>query len=190
MDAAPLHEFSHLFGVSFEANLAYSLIIEFGRNGMAAIDDWTDEQMLRVIPPLCENSNVDVKKLETNITAVRFDYRKHIGLLNQVCIVWAAVATIADILLLALAAYHFEISVPFDCWFVTLFTFLFGPVFFGFLLAMLCRVYARYRMKQHTKFYDELIKIAEQAPAAKVEDARKALKQQLNENRRNGEKGL
>lgn len=179
----PVRELGHLFSVAFEANLVYTLIIEFGRDGDAQINAWTEKELLRVIPALSETELFDADKFRKNIEQVRDTYRPRIAALHFLCMRWSIVSAVLAVLLLVAAPYHEQYLVAVEH-VPGIVIVLFGAIPIGFFGALLLRMIARDEMRNHSKVHDAVIELMQKTPTERVEKARAALRKRLDEEKR------
>lgn len=179
---AHAHEFGHFLGASFEANLAYSVIIKLGDFAGASIVAWTEREMLRVIPALCETKEFNERAFASELENVRDKYRGFIGRLNMVCLGWAVFAITLDVVLLGAAPFFPDTVI--SIWTAIMVgSVLFGAVPTGVVGVIVLIRRAQKAMREDSKAFDKMIMMLARAPAEKVEQARTALLHRLAEQR-------
>jgi hypothetical protein len=180
--AAPIHEFGHFLSISFEANLAYSVVIRLGNFTGSSIFAWTEREMLRVIPALSETPLFNERTFTRELEDVRKKFRGYIEILNTVCVGWAVLAALCDACMLATMPFHPATLV--GQWDVIIAAaLLLGAVPVGLLGVVFLNWRARVTMRDDSKAFDKMIELLEKAPAEKVERAHDALLKRLAEQR-------
>jgi len=172
--AAEFHYLAHAIGTSFEANLAYSIVIHLGNLAGSPITDWIEKETVRVVSALCETTSFKEDTFRRELKEVQDKYKKYIATLNRWCVRWAFVAAVVDVVLLV--SLPFAVHAEVDAWVVIVMSlFLFGSVATGLFGVYLLQRKAKHEMRSKSKQYDSMIAMFEKAPNEKVEEATAAL---------------
>lgn len=182
LSVAPIREFGHFLEISFEANLAYSIVIRLGNLAGASISRWIERERIRVIPALSESTQFNEITFTNELERVRDKYQGYIRVLNMICVTWAIVAASMDVILLMLLPFHPDAQVDLiDAIEGT--AILFGAVPVGIIGLLIFNHNATEAMREDSKVFDKMIDILEKAPAEKVKAARDALLKRIADER-------
>ena len=109
---APVQEFGNALGVSFGANVAYSVLTRFGAATGILIDKWIREERRKLTTTLAETRRFDYPHYSQQLSTLQTVYRKRVAVVNLVASTWAIIAAICDVLLLVLIPFYVNRPVP------------------------------------------------------------------------------
>lgn len=179
---ATLGNLTAWFEVCFAVNLAYPILLNFGRFCGATLGQWADQEKLRVIPALAENNLFNESDFTRSIDNIEHKYLFVIKGVNVIIVLWAVSAAIVLFFLLLLAglAPQTTLSAPES---VLWFLFLSGAVPLGLISVLAVHLSGRGKMRSLSREHDGVLKFNKQAAPETVEKARNDLRQKLKEKR-------
>ena len=179
---APLPLFSGAIEISLAINFAYSVLLKLGKFSGSRVDQWVDDEKLRVMPPLSENEHSSEKKFTREINSIRDNFKLAISIMNVFLIAWAIAASTVDAILLLIIPFLDKMTVHgFQVFHFALY--LYGAIPLGLFLHAVFHLFALIRMKRHSSQYDTVIRLLSNVPAEKITAARAALQAKLKAER-------
>lgn len=169
-----LHYFGHAIAVSFEANLAYSIVIRFSNIVRVPIEAWIETQNKRAVLVMSDTETFDTDEFERSLQAVRKTFNSGIDVLNRRCICGAVCMSIAAVFLLMCVGLfpHFSVRTSWAIWACLI---LFAPVGAGLIGISVLYMQAIGSMRAKTKEIEAAFKWFKSQTAQKVESAEAAL---------------
>jgi hypothetical protein len=165
--SSPIEHFEVLAEVSIVVNLTVSALIAFGKLAGDRVRAWSDQDMLRVIPPLSENATFNQAKFIVDLEQVERDALKLISEANSIIAFVAALAIFVAVLFSAAAAFFPDATVT-NIKLVGFFVLVLVPVPIGFLVHIVIRgvAYGAMYLKSHE--CRGLVQYTNQASATKI----------------------
>ena len=156
--SAEFHEFGHAISVAFEANVAYTIVIQLSRIVWAPINAWIVDERARVMAALSETPSFNKRAFEKLLFGVLERSKGRARRMNQGCIIAAFIAATVSILLLCLLPFfpHVQIDIAVAILFYFL---LFGPIAVGVASILVLNILARREMKDKSRQNDQMIEL-------------------------------
>jgi hypothetical protein len=179
---AKLADLGPWFEVCFAVNLAYPILLNFGRFSGSKLCEWGDKEKLRVIFVLAENELFNEPEFSSRIDGIERLYLSIIWWINRLIVAWASFAFMVTFFLLLYTGFAREATIrpPQSVgWFI----FICGAVPIGLFVIGLFYVFGHRQMKSLSKEHDGVIKFNKQAPTDVMQKAREQLQCRINEHR-------
>jgi len=173
--AAPLppppafREFGNTLGVSFEANLANSVLLTLGNFTGAFVHGWSEKESRRVTGVLSETKAFQHKTFQKKLDEAEQSYKSRSIRLNWVAVAWAVTAAIVDVLLLIVLPFYSDQKIDALAASEAL-VFLFSAIPFGAIGIMILLALARHRMKALSREFDTVLDYAKEAVTARIDE--------------------
>lgn len=176
--AAEFYHLAHAIAVAFEANLAYSVVVNLGNLAGASINSWIDNERVRVVPAMCETPSFDEAAFVRDLEKVRDKYSKRISSLTWWCLRGAFGAAGVAAALLILMPFFPHVHVD-PLWVVVGSVALFGSIGAGIGGMLYLHRRAGSEMRAQSKVHDAAIALFKQAPADRIAAATDAFLKRL-----------
>lgn len=177
-----LTNFTPWLEATFGLSLAYSVLLHFSTFSGCSLENWADDEKLRVIPALAETANFDEPKFTGDIDSLEGLFLKLIKIVNLISIGWCLVAAILAFYFLSYAGFYPNSVVTLQKHWLLIFV-VSGPVPVGFFILFIIHWIDRGRMRSLSKDFSGVLKYNKQKPAEQVGKAREALRTKLRQTR-------
>jgi hypothetical protein len=169
--AAPLGDFGHAISISFEANIAYSALVQFGDFKWSPLSRWLTSKKSALVGNLSETPTFDYP---SEIGAVERTYSCYIERIHAIASGWAIFAAIADVLILILMPFHSDYWITGRCA-AEYAVFLFFAVPFGAGGIFAIHIMSWMHLDRIARRFHDVIHYAENVVSDKIESTRKFL---------------